>query len=210
MAKRPDARMARPADSNREHARWVAEAVRLLAGGHAADVAHACRKAAERLGVPRGARPPSAAKVTEALLAHQRLFGGAHHSTSLDSARRAACEALRALTPFAPLVVGALVDGSAMPHADIVLVAYADDELAVMHHLDKRGIPTAMGESGIHSQHGGRGARHPELRFRAGEHGFAVTILPEGARGHALFDRHGEALSARADLATMERLLASG
>jgi hypothetical protein len=201
--------MARPADGSREHTRWIAEAARLLAAGHATDVAHACRKAAERLGIARGARPPAAAEVSEALVAHQRLFGGVHHAMSLDAARRAACEALRALAPFAPVVVGGIVDGSAAPYADITLIAHADDELAVMHHLAERGIPTATGESGIYSQHGGRGTRHPELRFRAGVHGFSVTILPTGARGHALADRHGDRLVARADLGALERLLST-
>ncbi len=207
MAKRPASRVTRPADGSREYARWAAEAARLLAGGHATDVVHACRKAASQLGIARTARPPSTLAVTQALVEHQRLFGASQHQASLDAARRAACEALRALAPFAPVAVGGIVDGSAVAHADITLVAHADDELAVMHHLAERGIPTAVGESGIRSQHGGRGTRRPELRFRAGEHGYAVTILPTGARGHALVDRYGDPILARADLAALQRLL---
>jgi hypothetical protein len=210
MGKRPEARKAKPAEGGRGQARWIDEAVRLLAGGQATDVAHACRKAAERLGIARGARAPSAVEIIEALVVHQRLFGGVHHEASLAAVRGATCEAMRALAPFSPLAVGGVVDGSHIPHANINLVAYCDDELAVMHHLAERGIPTATGESGMRSRHGGRGARHPELRFRAGPHGFAVTILPAGARGHALLDHQGNTVSARADFATMERVLVVG
>ncbi len=208
MGKPSAPRAGRSATAGREYARWVAEAARLLAEGQASDIDHASRKAAARLGIARNLPPPAAAEVAAALAAHQRLFGGARHLTRLDAARRAACEALRVLAPFAPIAVGGIVDGSAASHADITLVAYSDDELVVMHHLAERGIPTSSAEASLHG-HGARAVRHPALRFRAGEHGFTVAVLPVGARGHALLDRHGNPLDARADLPALTALLSA-
>lgn len=204
---RPRQRPAPARPGGRQRAAWIAEAARLLAEGHAVDVAHACRRAAAQLGVPRGEAAPAAAEVLAAVEAHRRLYARERHRDALVAARRAAREALRTLAPFEAVAVGAVVDGSAGAATEIALVVRAGDFVAVVEHLAARGIPVAVGESPLRPRQG-RLRTLVALRFHAGPCAFVLTILPPQAGHLPLVDRAGLPVTARADLAALERLIA--
>ena len=74
------------------------EAARIMAEHGIRDFLVAKRKAAERFGVTDGvALLPKNSEIEEALVAYQRLFGGASHLEALHAQRRAALAAMRYL-----------------------------------------------------------------------------------------------------------------
>ena len=115
------------------------EAARLMAEHGIQDFLVAKRKAAERYGVADGPLLPKNTEIEAALLAYQRLFGGALHAHSLQAQRRVAVQAMQLLQAFGPRLVGPVLTGSATEFADIQLHLFSDSAEAVcVYLLDKR------------------------------------------------------------------------
>jgi hypothetical protein len=115
------------------------EAARLMAEHGIQDYLVAKRKAAERYGVVEGAFLPKNTEIEAALLAYQRLFGGAQHAGSLQGQRRVALQAMQLLEQFEPRLVGPVLTGSATEFANIQLHVFSDSAEAVyMHLMDRR------------------------------------------------------------------------
>jgi hypothetical protein len=115
------------------------EAARLMAEHGIQDYLAAKRKAAERYGVVEGALLPKNTEIEAALMAYQRLFGGAQHASSLQEQRRTALQAMQLLQHFEPRLVGAVLTGSATGFTDIQLHIFSDSAEAVyMHLMDRR------------------------------------------------------------------------
>src|SRR5690554_6697019 len=115
------------------------EAARLMAEHGIQDYLVAKRKAAERYGVVEGALLPRNTEIEAALMAYQRLFGGARHGSRLQEQRRVALEAMQLLEQFEPRLVGPVLAGTATGHADVQLHLFSDSaEVVYMHPMDRR------------------------------------------------------------------------
>ena len=97
------------------------------------------RKAAERYGVVDGSFLPKNVEIEAALVAHQRLFSGDRHASSLQQQRRIALQAMQLLAKFEPRLVGAVLNGTATEFSDIQLHVFSDSpETVYLHLLDRR------------------------------------------------------------------------
>lgn len=97
------------------------------------------RKAAERYGVVDGSFLPKNIEIEAALVAHQRLFAGDRHASSLQQKRRLALQAMQLLAKFEPRLVGAVLNGTATEFSDIQLHVFSDSaETVYLHLLDRR------------------------------------------------------------------------
>lgn len=133
--------MVKRAPTRSDHLRSAIaqEAARLMAEHGIQDYLVAKRKAAERYGVVEGAVLPRNTEIEAALLAYQRLFGGAQHLSSLQEQRRVALQAMRLLAQFEARLVGPVLTGSATEFADVQLHLFSDSTEAVcMHLMDRR------------------------------------------------------------------------
>ncbi|HWL64096.1 MAG TPA: hypothetical protein VNQ32_14980 [Steroidobacteraceae bacterium] len=133
--------MAKRAPTRSDHLRSAVaqEAARLMVEHGIQDFLIAKRKAAERYGVFDRAFLPKNTEIEQALMSHQRLFGGHQHEHSLHEQRRAALAAMQLLARFEPRLVGAVLTGSATEFTDIQLHVFSDSAEAVyMHLLDGR------------------------------------------------------------------------
>src|SRR6476661_3279064 len=117
------------------------EAARIMAEHGIRDFLVAKRKAAERFGVTDGvALLPKNSEIEEALVAYQRLFGGASHLEALHAQRRAALAAMRYLREFEPRLVGPVLSGTATEHSDVQLHLFTDSAESVALKLMDAGI----------------------------------------------------------------------
>ena len=89
------------------------EAARIMAEHGIRDFLVAKRKAAEDFGVSDGTAVLPCSEIEEALVAYQRLFGGASHLQALHAQRSAALAAMRYLHEFEPRLVGPVLSGTA-------------------------------------------------------------------------------------------------
>jgi hypothetical protein len=163
------------------------------------------RKAAEGLGVSDARHLPSNREVEEALVAYQRLFQGPRQAEALRSLRGTAVEAMRFLDPFAPRLVGPVLEGTADAHSEVNLHLFSDSVEEIGHFLRERGVPAALGdrrlrvalETYVHQ---------PEYRFVAGGVPIALTVFPPGGgRAPPLSPVDGRPMR-RAALPEVERL----
>lgn len=120
--------MPKRAPTRSDHLRSAVaqEAARLMAEHGIQDYLVAKRKAAERYGVVDGSYLPKNVEIEAALVAHQRLFAGDRHASSLQQQRRIALRAMQLLAKFEPRLVGAVLNGTATEFADIQLHVFSD------------------------------------------------------------------------------------
>ncbi len=120
----------------------AALAARMIAeDGH--DCEQAKRKAAQEFAANSGALPrslPDDEQVDAALREHLRLFGGDEHRIHLRRLRELALEWMQNLEPYAPHLVGAVLDGSATAQSAVALHLYADSAKDVELSLLARGV----------------------------------------------------------------------
>ena len=121
--------------------RLAHEAARLMAEGGIQDFHQAKRKAASRLGIHDDASLPCNVEIEQALREHQRLFASAAQGDALWRRREAAVHALEFLQPFAPRLVGPVLEGTADTNSPVNLHLHEDDPDAVQRFLDEHGIP---------------------------------------------------------------------
>ncbi len=105
-----------------------------------ADFSLAKRKAAERLGVRRGAALPSNGEIHERLAERQRTFEAAAHDDRLGRLRSVAAQAMDLLEAFRPKLVGGVLDGTATQSSAIELHVFSDSPEAVAGALESCGL----------------------------------------------------------------------
>ncbi len=132
--------MPKRAPTRSDHLRSAVaqEAARLMAEHGIQDYLVAKRKAAERYGVVDGSFLPKNVEIEAALVAHQRLFEGDRHTSSLQQQRRIALQAMQLLAKFEPRLVGAVLNGTATEFTDIQLHVFSDTPEAVYLQLLER------------------------------------------------------------------------
>jgi hypothetical protein len=133
--------MPKRAPTRSDHLRSAVaqEAARLMAEHGIQDYLVAKRKAAERYGVVEGSFLPKNVEIEAALVAHQRLFEGDRHTSSLQQQRRIALQAMQLLAKFEPRLVGAVLNGTATEFTDIQLHVFSDTpENVYLQLLERR------------------------------------------------------------------------
>jgi predicted nucleotidyltransferase len=153
------------------------EAARIMAEHGIEDFLQAKRKAADRLGVHEVSVLPSNVEIEAALRAHQRLFGGESHGTTLKEQRRIALDTMRLLEEFQPRLVGSVLTGTATEYSDINLHLFADRSESVAIRLIEIGVPHQFYERRV-KMDTGRSINYPALRFEAGGRTVDATVFP--------------------------------
>jgi hypothetical protein len=154
------------------------EAARIMAEHGIRDFLVAKRKAAERFGVSDGtAVLPRNSEIEEALVAYQRLFGGASHLQALHAQRSAALAAMRYLHEFEPRLVGPVLAGTATEHSEVQLHLFADRAESVTLKLIDQGIPHEVTERRIKLNRE-RSRAFPGVRFQLDDHPIEATVFP--------------------------------
>ena len=107
------------------------EAARIVCEEALTDYRQAKLKALDRLGLPPRTPLPDNASVQAAVLSYLRVFGGEAHAQWLQQLRRTAVAVLRALAPFEPRLVGAVVSGAVTTAHRVQIHAFADQAESV-------------------------------------------------------------------------------
>ena len=154
------------------------EAARLMAEHGIRDFLVAKRKAAERFGVSDGAALlPKNSEIEEALVAYQRLFGGATYLEALHAQRAAALSAMRYLEEFEPRLVGPVLSGTATAHSEVQLHLFAERAESVTLKLIDEGIPHEVTERRV-KLNAERIRAFPGVRFEMDDQPIEVTVFP--------------------------------
>jgi hypothetical protein len=194
-------------DAGEQQRRIAVEAARLISEHGIRDFHLAKRKAAERLGIAVASALPKNRQVEEALREHQRLFAADDQPRVLRELRKSASEALQFFAAFEPLLVGAVLDGSADRHSAVCLQLFSDEPEAVARFLDERGVPYAEQDRELRLTRDSRRV-FPVFVFRAGDTPVDLTVLPLDLQRQPPLDRDGEKPMPRASRAALESLLA--
>lgn len=187
--------------------RVVAEAARLMVEQGLDNPHQACRKAAARLGVRDPRQLPKPDQVDRAVQEYLRLFRGAEHPRELGQLRETALQAMQALEPFQPRLVGPVLQGSADRGSRVQLHLFADTPEEVIFRLLELGIPWREGER-THQYPDGRRRRHPSFRFRAGGSEVELVVFPVAGLRQPPLEPGQQRPLERASRGQLERLLA--
>jgi hypothetical protein len=183
------------------------EAARVMLDGGIRDFALAKRKALERLHLPPATPLPRNQEIEQALLEHQRLFGGAEQAYRLREQREAAVAAMHEFAAFDPRLVGAVLSGSADRNCTVCLHLFADAAEEVEWRLLDLGIPHRNTEQRLRMSTG-EFARVPGFGFLAADIPLELLVFSGRTRRHTpLSPVDGKAMR-RAALAEVNRLLA--
>ena len=154
----------------------VQEAARILCEEAVLDYRSAKLKAAQRLGLGPKAALPDNASVQAAVIAYQRLFGGAEYAERLRLLRQTAVQAMRLLQQFQPRLTGAAVSGAITAAHRVQLHVFVDMAEALDLFFEDRGIPYEQDDRDYRYPDG-REEQVPLLRFEAGEIGVDVAMF---------------------------------
>jgi hypothetical protein len=173
-------RMPKRAPTRSDHLRSAVaqEAARLMAEHGINDFLVAKRKAADRFGVADNALLPRNTEIEAALAAYQRLFGGAHHMSSLQQQREVALQAMRLLEQFEPRLVGAVLNGTATEHTDIQLHVFSDSPEAVYLQLADRRYEYEVFERKV-KLNAEQSSAVPTVRFEIGAETIEAFVFPK-------------------------------
>ena len=154
------------------------EAARLIAQHGLQDYQQAKLRAAEHLGVTDNAALPGNAEVLAELRDYQRLFQGEEQPRQLRRRREAAVPAMQFFEPFAPHLVGSVLDGSADRNSPVCLQLFCDDADEVVRFLlDSQLHASAQPERKLRIDRE-RAENFPRWSFFVDEIAFEITVLP--------------------------------
>lgn len=132
---------------NQEMRRRIAHvAARILAEDGSLDYGSAKRKAARQLGAPDSGSLPDNQQIEEALRSYQALYQADATREQLVRLRNMAIEYMEKLAEFDPHLTGAVLNGTAGPHADINLQLFTDNQKDVEFLLMRQTLPYQAGE----------------------------------------------------------------
>ena len=192
--------------AQRNRVRIAQEAARLMSEHGIRDFHRAKRKAAQRLGIVDTQSLPRNGEIEQALREHQRLFLADSQPQWLRARREAAVAAMDFLQPFAPRLVGAVLEGTADDHSAVCLHVFSDDPEAVGLYLREHGVPIEMQVRRLRNSRDDQ-PEYPVLLFAADDLPFDLTVLPRDALRQAPLDRTDDRPMRRAALAQVEMLL---
>jgi hypothetical protein len=190
----------------RNRVRIAQEAARLMSEHGIRDFHHAKRKAAQRLGIADTQSLPRNGEIEQALREHQRLFLADSQPHWLRARREAAVAAMNFLAPFAPRLVGAVLEGTADAHSAVCLHVFSDDPDAVTLFLREQGVPLEVQSRRLRGNHGVFND-YPALLFSADGLPFDLTVLPRSALRQPPMDTLTDRAMRRASLVQVRQLL---
>ena len=199
--------VTRQRDESRVRTLLAQECARLMAEEGIKDFLTAKRKAVARLGVSKRALLPGNAEIEQALVEYQRLFKADEQPLHLKRLRQAALEAMRFLARFRPRLVGAVLNGTAGPHADVNLHLFADTPEEVALFLLEHAIPFETLERRLRLGNG-EYAHFPVFGFGAGGINIDLTVFGLDAEREAPRSPVDGRPMRRAGLAEVQALLA--
>ncbi|MCU7850627.1 MAG: hypothetical protein KZQ80_00295 [Candidatus Thiodiazotropha sp. (ex Monitilora ramsayi)] len=165
-------------NTKRELQRRIAyEAARLMTEYQSDDLAYACQKAANKLGISRRQQMPTREEIEEALREQQRLLRGDDQQQALQQLRRNALQAMQALDRFNPILVGSVYQGTADSNSQIKLHLFADTPEDVLFTLSDLQIPWQEGQRTLTFPNGRR-HETPAFNFSADGVSFELLVLP--------------------------------
>ena len=189
--------------------RLAQEAARLLATGAQQDPSQALRKAAARLGIRDEADFPGGDEIREALLAHQRLFGGGAPASRRRALQEAAQEAMTFFAAFDPRLAGAALEGPVDAHAPVCLHLHADDPDAIAHFLHDQRIPATQVTRRLRLSRE-QATPLPCWEFEAGGIAFELWVLPASALRQPPLEPLEDRPLRRATANALRQLIATG
>ncbi len=192
--------------AQRNRVRIAQEAARLMTEHGIRDFHHAKRKAAQRLGIADTQSLPRNGEIEQALREHQRLFLAESQPQWLRARREAAVAAMNFLAPFAPRLVGAVLEGTADAHSAVCLHVFSDDLDAVTLFLREQGVPLEVQNRRLRGNHGVFND-YPVLLFSADGLPFDLTVLPRSALRQPPMDTLTDRAMRRASLVQVRQLL---
>ena len=181
------------------------EAARVMIDGGIRDYGVAKRKALERLRLPRGTPLPRNQDIEDALLAHQRLFGGDEPLLLLTRLREAALGAMQELSHFQPKLVGALLAGVVDSNTVVTLHLFAESIEEVVWALMERRIDHRNSEHLLRMSTG-EVERIPGFSFIAGDVPMELLVFSGRSRRHTPVNGVDGRAMVRASLSTVRGL----
>ena len=184
-------------------------AARLLVDGGVLDFDSARRKAARELGVEHSRDLPDNLELHCAVIDYLRLFNGAQHASRIAQLRGAAYKALGLLEPFAPVLVGPVLYGTACEFTPISVHLRSDEFEAVTRFLLERRLSYELAETSLRLAGVSGAQRLPQIALTLYQEPFELTVLPAHHSRQPLSAIDGRPMQ-RANLAALDALLDSG
>lgn len=116
-------------------------AARLMYEEGISDYGRAKRKAIKSMGLTHDVPLPTNAEIDAALREYHALYGDENDAEHLQDLRQAALHTMRLLTKFQPHLTGAVMEGTAGPHADTEIHVFAESAKELEIHLLNQNIP---------------------------------------------------------------------
>ena len=183
----------------------ASEAARVMIDGGIRDYGVAKRKALERLRLPRGTPLPRDQEIEDALLEHQRLFGGGTAAKLLQRLREVALDAMHELREFQPKLVGPMLSGVVDSHTVVTLHLFADFTEEVVWALMERRIDHRNSEHLLRMSTG-EVERIPGFSFIAGEVPIELLVFSGRSRRHTPINQLNGHAMARVSTAQVRSL----
>jgi hypothetical protein len=187
----------------RSHIAYLA--ARMMAEDGVADYGTAKQKAARQAGLRDANLLPDNSEIEAALREYQELYQADEQPELLRQMRETAVRVMREFSAFRPMLVGAVLTGTANKFSDINLQLYADDEKALAIFLLNRNYRFEEGSRRV--RRGGGEVEVPQVLLEFDGFPVTMTVLDRdderfGARGR------NEPELQRARLPEVEALLA--
>ena len=199
----PKARSRRDANL-RSHLAYLA--ARMMAEDGVADYGTAKAKAARQAGLADADLLPDNHEIEAALREYQGLYQKDEQPLHLRRLREVAVKAMREFEAFRPVLVGAVLDGTAGQHSEVTLQLFADDVKALQMFLLNRRF--RFEEDLRRMRLADQWVEVPQIRVEVGDEIVVLTVLDRDDERLTPRGR-SEAEPQRARLADVEALLAA-
>jgi hypothetical protein len=152
-----------PSDLRQEIAQ---SAARLMFEEGISDYARAKRKAIKAMGITQDAPLPTNGEIDAALREYHALYADETDAAHLLELRQAALHTMRLLQKFQPFLTGAVMEGTAGPHADTEIHVFAESAKELEIYLLNQNIPYRLDEQQYRMSDRPSKQKHELLRKR--------------------------------------------
>lgn len=181
-------------------------AARLMAEDGGMDFGTAKAKAARQAGLADANLLPDNQEIEAALREYQALYQGEDQPAHLRRLREVAVRVMRDFAEFRPVLVGAVLSGTAGQHSDVDIQIFTDDPKALILFLLNRRI--RFEETAGRARRGGESER-PQFLLEVDGVPVTLTVFDPVEERRVPRARAGAESAQRARLAEVEAMLAS-
>jgi len=147
----------------------------ILAEDGSLDYGSAKRKAARQLGASDSGNLPDNQQIEDALRSYQAIYQTGETRAHLALLRQTAIEYMEQFADFDPHLTGAVLNGTAGPHADINLQLFTDHQKDVEFLLMRLPVPYQAGEHRVTDT---LGRIHPRFMIDDSRARIDLTVYP--------------------------------